>query len=345
MNTRDIRIPFDELKSALCAAMLKLGFPAERAEMCARLFAETTRDGVYTHGLNRFPRFVETIRNGSLVVNAKAEKTGGVGAFERWTGNRAAGNLSAQTCMARAIELAKAHGLGCVALRDTNHWMRAGTYGWQAADAGVIGMCWTNTMANLVPWGGIERALGNNPIVIAVPRPGSGETRGAHVVLDMAVSQYSFGSIAGYAARGEQLPFDGGYDAAGNITRDPKLIDASQAGLPIGYWKGSGLSMLLDLTAAILSAGRATHQMGDDPMKESGQSQVFMAFDVKCFGDSESTERIANEVVEALHAAKGRDGKRPRYPGEQTLKLREENMRLGVPVVEARWKEVLELAR
>jgi 3-dehydro-L-gulonate 2-dehydrogenase len=80
-------------------------------------------------------------------------------------------------------------------------------------------------------------------------------------------------------------------------------------------------------------------------MKESGQSQVFMAFDVQCFGDSESTERIANEVVDALHAVKGRDGKRPRYPGEQTLKLREENMRLGVPVVEARWKEVLEMGK
>ncbi len=62
-------------------------------------------------------------------------------------------------------------------------------------------------------------------------------------------------------------------------------------------------------------------------MKESGQSQVFMAFDVRCFGDNESTERIANEVIDALHAVKGRDGKTPRYPGEQTFKLREENMR------------------
>lgn len=334
----DIRVPFDELQGALRAAMLKLGFPAERAELCARLFAETTRDGVYTHGLNRFPRFLSTIESGMLNVTAKAEKTGGVGAFERWTGNRAAGNLSAHASMTRAVELAKQHGMGCVALRDTNHWMRAGTYGWLAADAGVIGMNWTNTMPNLVPWGATERAIGNNPIVIAVPRKS-----GAHVVLDMALSQYSFGAIAGYIARGEQTPFDGGYDLQGNITRDPKLIEAAQGGLPIGYWKGSGLSVLLDLTAAILSAGRATHQMDRDTKKESGQSQVFMAFDVRCFGDTESTERIANEVVDALHAVKGRDGKVPRYPGEQTFKLRAENMRLGVPVVEARWKELLEM--
>ncbi len=159
----DIRIPFDELYGALRAAMLKLGFPEERAELCARLFAETTRDGVYTHGLNRLPRFLASIRNGMLNVTARAEKTGGVGAFERWQGNRAAGNLSAHECMSRAVELSKTHGLGCVALRDTNHWLRAGTYGWLAADAGVIGMNWTNTMPNLVPWGGIERGAGKQP--------------------------------------------------------------------------------------------------------------------------------------------------------------------------------------
>jgi len=337
----EIRVPFDELFGALQAAMLRLGFEDERAALCARLFAETTRDGVYTHGLNRFPRFRETIRNGSVIVSAQAEKTGGAGAFERWTGHRAAGNLSAHAAMGRAIELAKTHGMGCVALRDTNHWMRAGTYGWQAADAGVIGMCWTNTMPNLVPWGAVERGIGNNPIVMAVPR-----ASGAHVVLDMAVSQYSFGSISGYIARGEQLPVDGGYDLQGNITRDPQKIEDSQGGMPIGYWKGSGMSVLLDMTAAILSAGRAAYELKGDPTRESGQSQVFVAFDVRCFGDdqAEGAERIANEIVDALHAVKGRDGRPPRYPGEQTLKLRAENMQLGVPVVEERWREVLELA-
>ena len=334
----EIRVPYDELLGALQAAMLRLGFDAERAGLCARLFAETTRDGVYSHGLNRFPRFRETIRNGALDVRKKAEKIGGTGAFERWAGHRAAGNLSAHASMARAVELAKTHGMGCVALRDTNHWMRAGTYGWQAADAGVIGMCWTNTMPNLVPWGAVERGIGNNPIVMAAPRAG-----GAHVVLDMAVSQYSFGAISGYIARGEQLPVDGGYDAAGNITRDPQKIEDSQGGLPIGYWKGSGLSVLLDMTAAILSAGRATYELAADPTRESGQSQVFLAFDVKCFADAASTDGIANEIVDALHAVKGREGRPPRYPGEQTLKLRAENMRLGVPVVQERWKELLTL--
>src|ERR1700679_3507833 len=145
----DIRIPFEELYGALRAAMLKLGFPAERAELCARLFAETTRDGVYTHGLNRFPRFVETVRNGSVKVDAEPVKTAGMGAIERWDGRSGVGNFNAWASMQRAMELARTHGMGGVALANTNHWMRGGSYGRLAVENGMFGICWTNRLANL----------------------------------------------------------------------------------------------------------------------------------------------------------------------------------------------------
>src|ERR1035437_10196348 len=95
--------------------------------------------------------------------------------------------------------------MGCVALANTNHWMRGGTYGWQAAEAGAIGICWANTMPNLPPWGGVEPALGNNPLVIAVQRAGE------HVVLYMAMSQFSYSTLESYKNQGEMLPVDGGF--------------------------------------------------------------------------------------------------------------------------------------
>ncbi len=209
------RIPFDEVQQTLAGILSTLGFAADRAQTCARLFAETTRDGVYTHGINRFPRFVATIRNGCVDPAGEAAATARCGALERWDGHKGPGNLNALAAMERAIALGREHGIGCVSMGNTNHWMRAGTYGWQAAEAGMIGICWTNTMPNLPPWGGAERAIGNNPLVIAVPRS-SGP-----VVLDMAMSQFSYGTLESYRKRGEQLPVDGGFDAEGNLTRDP----------------------------------------------------------------------------------------------------------------------------
>ena len=158
-----LRVSYRDLYEALLRALLKLGFRQDRAERCARLFAETSRDGVYSHGLNRFPRFVEMIRNGVIDVRAEPVCIGRFGALERWDGRLGPGNLNAYACMDRALVLARTHGLGCVALRNTNHWMRGGSYGWQAAEAGAVGLCWTNTMPNLPPWGARECKVGNNP--------------------------------------------------------------------------------------------------------------------------------------------------------------------------------------
>src|SRR5262249_12838057 len=152
---------------------------------------------------------------------------------------------------------------------NTNHWGRGANYGWQAAEAGVIGICWTNTLANLPPWGADEPRVGNNPLVIAVPRSSG------HVVLDMAMSQFSIGKLAIHRRSGERLPVPGGFDTHGELTRDAAAILETGRTLPIGFWKGSGLAILLDLIAVVTSGGRATHEISLKPEQETGLSQVF----------------------------------------------------------------------
>ena len=332
------RIPFSELQSTLTAILLRLGFSAPRAGQCAQLFAETTRDGVYSHGVQRFPRFVAMIRNGNVDVDAEPTLAAHFGAIERWQGNRGPGNLNAWACMDRAIALAREHGIGFVALANTNHWMRGGTYGWQAADAGMVGICWTNTLPNVPAWGSVAPSIGNNPMVIAVPRASG------HVVLDMAMSQFSYGALESYSLRGQMLPVYGGFDTNGELTRDPNAILASNRALPIGYWKGSGLSILLDMIAAMTSLGTATHKLGSDPLQEAGLSQVFLTIHPEAFGSSQCSAQIIDEIVDSLHRAPAAQVDSPvRYPGEKTLRLRAENLVLGVPVDPALWQQILAL--
>lgn len=332
-----LRVAYQELCDALARALEKLGFEAERACLCARLFVDASRDGIHSHGLNRFPRFLTQIQNGTINIHAKPQLVKAAGPLERWDGNVGPGPLNAHHSMTRAIALARQHGMGCVALANATHWMRGGNYGWQAADAGMIGICWTNTLPNLPPWGASDARLGNNPLIIAVPRPTG------HVVLDMAVSQFSYGAMSSYRSRGELLPVDGGFDLEGRLTRDPAAIEASKRPLPIGFWKGSGLALMLDLVAALLSGGRATHQIPADSERESFLSQVFIAFDPVSLGPPEVAGRVADDIIAHFRMPSRPGGEQVRYPGEQVLKTRSESLTKGVQVDPSIWQKVQEM--
>ena len=324
-----MRVAFDQLQDTLRQILAGRGMSAERAELSSRLFAEASADGVPSHGLNRFPLHISCIDRGLVDVTATPECVASFGGLERWDGRRGPGNLNAHQCMARAIELARANGVGAVALAQTNHWMRGGAYGWQAADAGVVAMCWTNTLPNLPPWGATQPRIGNNPLVIAVPRAGG------HVVLDMAMSQFSYGALSVARMRGSMLPVDGGYDAAGQLTRDPAAIEATGRLLPVGYWKGSSLSLILDVIATMLSGGRATHEITGGVADETGQSQVFVAIDPSIHGAAGEMSSAIDAIIDDLHEA----GDGVRYPGERTLATRERSVAEGVEVEPSIWEE------
>ncbi|EJS88519.1 2,3-diketo-L-gulonate reductase, partial [Pasteurella multocida subsp. multocida str. Anand1_cattle] len=111
------------------------------AEECATMFADTTESGVYSHGVNRFPRFISQLEKGDIVPDAEPTKVLSLGAIEQWDAHQAIGNLTAKKMMDRAMEIADQFGIGVVALKNANHWMRGGGYGWQAAEKGYIGIC------------------------------------------------------------------------------------------------------------------------------------------------------------------------------------------------------------
>jgi 3-dehydro-L-gulonate 2-dehydrogenase len=329
-----MRLPFETLQSEFKRVLLSLNFTEDKASLCAIIFAENSRDGVYTHGLNRFPVFVEFVKEGLVKPDAEPAKENALGSLEQWNGHLGPGILNARFCMDRAIELAKANGIGCVALKNTNHWMRAGAYGWQAAEAGLIGICFTNTIANLPPWGGLDPRLGNNPLVIAIPR------KDGHVVLDMAISQYSVGKLNQYKNNNEELPLPGGYNTDGNLSTNATEILESKRLLPVGFWKGSGLSLVLDLLATVLSQGKSTAKITESE-RESGVSQVFICIKPE---DNQYTIQAIEEIIAYTKTSRPeREGGAISYPGENTLRTRRKSLKEGVLVDERIWEKVLGL--
>jgi 3-dehydro-L-gulonate 2-dehydrogenase len=114
--------------------------------------------------------------------------------------------------------------------------------------------------------------------------------------------------------------------------------------LPIGFWKGSGLALMLDLIAVLLSGGKSTYQIPADPTRETGLSQTFIAFDPEVLGSSTGTGpgQVVDQVIQSFQFPSNAVGERVRYPGERVLKTREESLKEGVLVDPSIWRQVQE---
>lgn len=335
-----MRIKYEELENKFKSILASRGFSEENAKAAASVFARNSLDGIYSHGVNRFPRVISYIDKGEIDASAVATAELKMGAFERWNGHRGFGPLNATLAMDRACELAKEHGIGIVALGDNNHWMRGGSYGWQAADNGCIGICWSNTMPNMPAWGGKDRKIGNNPYIMAVPR-----SNGAHVVVDCAVSQFSYGKIEEARLKGQQLPVPGGYDTEGNLTTDPAEIEKTWRVLPMGYWKGSGLSILLDVVATVLTNANSVSKIGTFG-DEIGLTQIMIAIDPTKANTPEVTDNIVNEIINDIKSSEPvKEGGEVFYPGEIELNTRKDNLENGIPVIDEVWEKIVSLEK
>lgn len=332
------RVPYQEMVKQFAKVLESRGFLSSDARDAAEIFAQNSLAGVYSHGLNRFPRVVSYLDKGEIDPHAQATLTASFGSIERWDGHRGFGPLNAKKAMDRACELAKENGIGLVALGNNNHWMRGGTYGWLAANQGCIGICWSNTMPNMPAWGGKDRRIGNNPLILAIPC-----SDGMHAMIDCAVSQFSYGKIEDCRLRGVQLPVPGGYNEQGQLTTDPAEIEKTWRVLPMGYWKGSGLSIMLDLIATILSDGNSVQKIGSFG-DEVGLTQIMIAIDPTKFNTVAQTDAIAAEILENVKNSEPvTEGGEIFYPGERELKNVQENMELGVPVIKEVWESVLKM--
>lgn len=335
-----MRIKYEKLENKFKEILESRGFSEDNAKAAAGVFAKNSLDGIYSHGVNRFPRVISYLDKGEIDPSAIATVELKMGAFERWNGHRGFGPLNATLAMDRACELAKENGIGIVALGNNNHWMRGGSYGWQAADKGCIGICWSNTMPNMPAWGGKDRKIGNNPFIMAVPR-----SNGAHVVVDCAVSQFSYGKIEEARLKGQQLPVPGGYDTEGNLTTDPAEIEKTWRVLPMGYWKGSGISILLDVVATVLTNANSVADIGTFG-DEVGLTQIMIAIDPSKANTVEVTDSIVERIIDDIKSSEPvKEGGEVFYPGEMELRTRRDNYENGIPVIDEVWEKINSLVK
>ncbi len=142
----------------------------------------------------------------------------------------------------------------------------------------------------------------------------------------------------------KELPIPGGYDQEGNLSSDPKAIEETRRVLPIGFWKGSGLSIVLDMLAVVLSGGNAVQDIAKEVQDEAGLSQVMIAIDPKKFNTADQIDEMVSRIIEDIKSSDV-DEKigRVSYPGESTISRRNDNKENGISVVEEIWNKIKSL--
>jgi 3-dehydro-L-gulonate 2-dehydrogenase len=328
-----VLIPAEKMTEVFLSILLKHAFKEADAETIAEIFTANSVDGVYSHGVNRFAAFIKLVQSGHVIPNSEPEKVHSFNSLEQWDGRLGTGVLNAVKATDRAMEIARVNGIGLVAMANTNHWMRGGYYGWRAAKENFVFVGWTNTIANMPAWGATDARLGNNPLVLAVP------FNNEAIVLDMAASQFSYGALELAAMKGTELTVFGGFNNNGQFTRNPSEVLESKRTLPIGYWKGAGLSLLLDILSTILSGGLSTHEITGSGI-EYGISQVFIAIDLRQLSNYRGIENCIHEIIADYKRSVTEEGREIVFPGERVLKDRGRNSLNGIPVMKKVWEEI-----
>jgi LDH2 family malate/lactate/ureidoglycolate dehydrogenase len=280
------------------------------------------------------PHYIRRLKAGAvnprpdITVNQTAPATALV------DGDNAMGHLVMSRAAESAIALAREAGVAWVGATRSNHASTAGIYAEMPVHHGMIGIYAAVANANhMAVWGGAEFLLGTNPLGIGVPS-GAGP-----LVLDMATTVVSYGTVKKYAMEGRTMPEGWFVNAVtGEPLTDPKRSSEGVL-LPIGGYKGAGLAIMLGLLAGVLNGaafGRDVVDFNADDTSKTNTGHFICALDIKRFIPLETFIAAVDRHMGDLHASKRLPGfDAIRLPGERRRQCRTERERDGIPLPDA----------
>ncbi len=327
-----VTLPVPLLETAAAAVLEALGVPAEDARTTAEVFVGADVAGEPSHGLRLLLTVCRRLEAGGHRAATKVDVVRDAGAIAVWTAHRSLGQVVAARAMDVAVAKAQALGLGAVAVRDASSLTSAKHYALRAADAGCIGLVFTNASRKVMPPpGGTTPVMGNNPIAAAAPAGRFGA-----VCLDMAMTAAAIERINMAAESGTPLPPDWALGPDGQPTTDAALAAQVMTLLPFGGYKAFGLGLLTEILTSALAGGEvfAGESRGFFPVEAPmNTSFTLVALNVAAFTEPEAFAARVEAMIETMkRAAPASPGGTIRFPGERSQALALQRRREGVPI-------------
>ncbi|MFK3971764.1 Ldh family oxidoreductase [Pseudomonas sp. NPDC087358] len=330
-------ISFADLTELLRQIFLRHGTSADVAGVLAENCASAERDGSHSHGIFRIKGYLSSLAAG-WVDGQVVPKVEDVGAgFVRVDAGGGFAQPAMQAAKALLIEKARSAGIAILAIRNSHHFAALWPDVEPFAQQGLVALSVVNSMTCVVPHDAHKPLFGTNPIAFAAPRAG-----GEPIVFDMATSAIAHGDVQIAAREGRMLPPGVGVDRAGQPTEDPKAILDGGALLPFGGYKGSALSMMVELLSAALTGGNFSFEfdLSSKPGAHTpwtGQTIIVIDPDK---GSGQAFAARSEELVRQMH-----DVGQQRMPGDRRYRQREKSLAEGIVVSAGDLARLKDLAR
>ncbi len=270
---QDQRFGEDELVRIATDFLHALGTPLPTAHIVATSLVLSNLVGHDSHGIVRLTDYSQLVRKGQIQPAAEPRLEMARGAVATVDGGWGLGQPAAQLATDVAVRTASDHGIAAVSISACNHIGRLGEYVATIARSGQMGMAFCNAGPVVAPFGGAGRVMGTNPFAWSTAR------RDGPIVLDFATSTVAEGKLRIARAEGRTVAPGSIVDVEGKPSTDPADFYAGGALLPFGEHKGSGLSVLIELTAGLVSKMGASC----DPGYLGGNGTLIMALDIEAF--------------------------------------------------------------
>lgn len=336
-----VKYSAEQLKTFCEDAFFGFGFTREEAEQITDVLLLADLYGIASHGTQRLVRYHKAIEKGSVRVDARPEVVFETPVSAVIDGHSGMGQIISAYAMNMAIDKAKQSGMAFVTVRNSNHFGIAGYYTKMAVDAGLMGICTTNSQSIMVHTGSCQPILGSNPIAFAMPADP------IPFWFDAATTVVPRGKLEVYHKADKALSDGWCVGADGNVSTDAcevlECIDGKEhvggilpvggASTEFGSHKGYGFSMMCELFSSITSSGATSNHHVRGKGVGAGTCHSFIAIDPKIFGDAEEIKAHLSTFLQELRDAKRADENVPILThGEKEAASYKEKMENGIDV-------------
>lgn len=327
--TERVYVAADAADAFVRALLAAHNVPAEDAATIAGCLVSADLRGVDTHGICRLPGYLDRVRKGLINARPQLAPRRVTPVAATLDGQDAFGFVVGMCAIKEAIAMARELGLGLVSVNRSTHFGMAASYVMPAIDAGFMAFVFSNASPAMPPWGGKDGLLGTNPFAVGAPGGEHGP-----FLLDMSPAVAARGKIRRAERRGESIPLGYALDAQGRPTTDPKAALAGVV-LPIGGYKGSGLSMLMDILGGVISGAGFAGGVADQYKTYDRPQNVghfFLALRPDLFIPEADYRARMDTLIERVRACPKAEGfDEILIPGEPEARLEAEHRRSGIP--------------